>query len=82
MGSLPSVSEKGHCRIEAGVSASAVLAVKEDGSPMVRKELIILISSVVREWQRHFVVCGWIYWEEDRRMRASKVGKDSGRPRL
>jgi len=52
---------KGHYKIEAGVSASAVLAVKEDGSPMVRKELIVLISSVVREWQRHFVVCAWIY---------------------
>ncbi|KAF8490741.1 hypothetical protein JB92DRAFT_3007752 [Gautieria morchelliformis] len=73
-GSLPSVSEKGHYRIEAGVSTSAVLAVKEDGSPMVRKELVVLISSVVREWRGHFVVCAWIYWEEDRRARASKQG--------
>ena len=73
-GSLPSVSEKGHYRIEAGVSTSAVLAVKEDGSPMVRKELVVLISSVVREWRGHFVVCAWIYLEEDRRARASKVG--------
>ena len=73
-GSLPSVSEKGHYRIEAGVSTRAVLAVKEDGSPMVRKELVVLISSVVREWRGHFVVCAWIYWEEDRRARANKVG--------
>ena len=31
-GSLPRVSEKGHYRIEAGVSTCAVLAVKEDGA--------------------------------------------------
>ena len=73
-GSLPSVSEKGHYRIEAGIATNAVLAVKEDGSPMVRKELVVLISSVVREWRGHFVVCAWIYWEEDRRVQAMRAG--------
>ncbi|KAF8579671.1 hypothetical protein K439DRAFT_1416099 [Ramaria rubella] len=66
-GSLPSVSERGHYRIEAGVATSAVLAVREDASPVVRRELIVLISAVMREWRGHFVVCAWVYWEEDRR---------------
>ena len=55
-GSLPSVSEKGHYRIEAGISTYAVLAVEEDSSPMVRKEFVVLITSVVREWRGHFVL--------------------------
>ena len=69
-GSLPSVSEKGHYRYEAGVSTRAVLAMKEDGSPKIRKELVVLISSVVREWRG-----AWIYRKENRRARANKVGE-------
>lgn len=39
---------------------------------MVRKEFIVLLSCVVREWKGYFVVAAWIYWEEERRAAAIK----------
>ncbi|GJJ13057.1 hypothetical protein Clacol_007306 [Clathrus columnatus] len=65
-GSLPSVLERGHYKLEAGISTSAVLAVREDASPMVRKEAVVLISAIVEAWRGHIIVCAWIYWEEER----------------
>jgi len=37
---------------------------------MVRKELLVLISCLVKEWRGYFVVCAWLYWEEDRKRRS------------
>ena len=53
--------------MEVAVVTGATLAIKEDASPMVRKELLVLISCLVKEWRGYFIVCAWIYWEEDRR---------------
>ena len=36
-------------------------------SSLVRKELLVLISCLVKEWRGCFIVCAWIYWEEDRK---------------
>lgn len=64
------LEERIHFRMEVAVATGATLAVRDDASPMVRKELLVLISCLVREWRGHFVVCAWMYWEEDRRWRA------------
>jgi regulator-associated protein of mTOR len=56
-----------HFRMEAAVVIGTTLAVKDAASPMVRKELLVLISSLVKEWRGYFVVCACIYWEEDQK---------------
>ncbi|CCM02264.1 uncharacterized protein FIBRA_04347 [Fibroporia radiculosa] len=61
------LEDRVHFRMEVAVVTGATLAIKEDASPMVRKELLVLISCLVKEWRGHFIVCAWIYWEEDRR---------------
>jgi regulator-associated protein of mTOR len=66
-GTMYQLEERIHFRMEVAVATGATLAIKDDASPMVRKELLILISSLVKEWRGYFVVCAWIYWEEDRR---------------
>ena len=66
-GTMYQLEERIHFRMEVAVATGATLAIKDDASPMVRKELLILISSLVKEWRGYFVVCAWIYWEEDRK---------------
>ena len=66
-GSMHQLEERIHFKMEVAVATGATLAIKDDASPMVRKELLILISSLVREWRGYFVVGAWIYWEEDRK---------------
>lgn len=61
------LEERIHFRMEVAVVTGATLAIKEDASPMVRKELLVLISCLVKEWRGYFIVCAWIYWEEERR---------------
>ncbi|KIJ13751.1 hypothetical protein PAXINDRAFT_170081 [Paxillus involutus ATCC 200175] len=63
------LEERIHFRMEVAVATGATLAVKDDASPMVRKELLVLISCLVKEWRGYFVICAWIYWEEDRKWR-------------
>ena len=69
-GTMYHLEERIHFRMEVAVVTGATLAVKDDASPMVRKELLVLISCLVKEWRGYFVVCAWLYWEEDRRWRA------------
>lgn len=66
-GTMHQLDERIHFRMEVAVVTGATLAIKEDASPMVRKELLVLISCLVKEWRGYFIVCAWIYWEEDRR---------------
>jgi regulator-associated protein of mTOR len=70
-GTIHHLEERVHFRMEVAVVTGSALAIKEDASPMVRKELLVLISCLVKEWRGHFVVCAWVYWEEDRRWRLS-----------
>jgi regulatory associated protein of mTOR len=70
-GTMHHLEERIHFRMEVAVVTGSALAIKEDASPMVRKELLVLISCLVKEWRGHFVVCAWVYWEEDRRWRLS-----------
>ncbi|KAI0307654.1 hypothetical protein B0F90DRAFT_1621839 [Multifurca ochricompacta] len=68
-GTMHHLEERVHFRMEVAVVTGSALAIKEDASPMVRKELLILISCLVKEWRGHFVVCAWVYWEEDKMWR-------------
>ncbi|RDX50537.1 hypothetical protein OH76DRAFT_1512681 [Lentinus brumalis] len=72
-GTMYQFDEREHFRREVAVVTGAALAIKEDASPMVRKELLVLISCLVKEWRGYFIVCAWLYWEEDRRW---KDGED------
>lgn len=70
-GTMHQLEERIHFRMEVAVVTGAALAIKEDASPMVRKELLVLISSLVKEWRGYFIVCAWIYWEEERRRQST-----------
>ncbi|KZS92589.1 hypothetical protein SISNIDRAFT_486598 [Sistotremastrum niveocremeum HHB9708] len=78
-GSMIAFEERIHFRLEVALATGCTLASKEDASPMVRKELVILLSCVVKEWRGWFVVCAWLHWEEDRRLQALKSGGGGGR---
>ena len=72
-GTMYQLEERVHFRMEVAVATGATLAIKEDASPMCRKELLVVISCLVKEWRGYFVVCTWLYWEEDRRWRAGSL---------
>ncbi|KAK7063677.1 target of rapamycin complex 1 subunit mip1 [Favolaschia claudopus] len=76
-GTMPHFDSKViHFKMEVAVVTGATLAMKDDASPMCRKELIVLLSCLVKEYRGFFVVCAWLYWEEDRRWK-SQVGHHS-----
>ena len=64
------LEERVHFRMEVG----ATIAIKDDASPMCRKELLMVISCLVKEWRGYFVICAWLYWEEDRKWRSGTTG--------
>lgn len=76
-GTMYHLEERVHFRMEVAVATGATLAIKDDASPMCRKELLVVISCLVKEWRGYFVVCAWLYWEEDRRWRAGATGHSS-----
>ncbi|KAJ8501646.1 hypothetical protein ONZ45_g12060 [Pleurotus djamor] len=69
-GIMHQLEEMVHFRMEVAVVLSACLSIQSDASPMCRKELLVLISCLVKEWRGWFVVCAWVYWEEDRRWKS------------
>lgn len=73
-GTMYQLEERIHFRMEVAVATGATLAIRDDASPMCRKELLVVISCLVKEWRGYFVVCAWIYWEEDRRWRSGTMG--------
>ncbi|CAE6463964.1 unnamed protein product [Rhizoctonia solani] len=58
------LQERDQLRLEVAIATGATLAGKEDASPMVRKELVVLLSCLVNEWRGWFVVAAWVYWED------------------
>lgn len=64
-GSMYHLDERTHFRLEVAVATGAALTTKEDISPMVRKELLILLSCLVKDWRGFFVVVAWLYWQEE-----------------
>ncbi|TFK42159.1 hypothetical protein BDQ12DRAFT_677728 [Crucibulum laeve] len=73
-GTMYHLDERVHFRMEVAVATGATLAIKDDASPMCRKELLVVISCLVKEWRGYFVICAWLYWEEDRKWRAGLTG--------
>ena len=73
-GTMYQLEERVHFRMEVAVATGATIAIKDDASPMCRKELLTVISCLVKEWRGYFVVCAWIYWEEDRKWRSGAIG--------
>jgi regulator-associated protein of mTOR len=73
-GTMYQLEERVHFRMEVAVATGATLAIKDDASPMCRKELLVVVSALVKEWRGYFVVCAWLYWEEDRKWRMNGGG--------
>ena len=64
-GSMYHLNDRTHFRLEVSVMMGAVLTTRDDASPMVRKELLILLSCMVVEWRGNFIVAAWLYWKEE-----------------
>jgi regulator-associated protein of mTOR len=73
-GTMYQLEERVHFRMEVAVATGATIAIKDDASPMCRKELLTVISCLVKEWRGYFVICAWLYWEEDRKWRSGATG--------
>ncbi|KAH7107001.1 hypothetical protein BKA62DRAFT_825590 [Auriculariales sp. MPI-PUGE-AT-0066] len=70
-GALQSVvDEEDILRLELGTVYAVFGINRHDGSPMARKELLILTSCIVKEWRGYFVVAAWVYFETNQRAAA------------
>ncbi|KAJ7201377.1 hypothetical protein GGX14DRAFT_656674 [Mycena pura] len=66
-GTMPQYDTRvNHFKLEVSTATGATLAIRDDASPMCRKELIVVLSCLVKDYRGYFVVCAWLYWEEDR----------------
>ncbi|WRT67669.1 uncharacterized protein IL334_004641 [Kwoniella shivajii] len=65
--------------IEAGLAFACMMSVKEDASPMVRKELVVVISCVVREWRGWLVCAAWAYYEQEVAIASAESGNKSAK---
>ena len=59
------ISEIAQLEMETGLAFACMMTVKEDASPLVRKEMLVVISCVVREWRGWFVSAAWAYFEQE-----------------
>lgn len=67
-GSALDLDDSAQRSLEVGI-AVAMLSTRGDCSPMVRKELVIALSAVVREYKGFFVLAAYLYYDdEERRM--------------
>lgn len=76
MGAQLGISEHQQLEVEAGLAYACMMTVKEDASPMVRKELVVVISCIVREWRGWFVAAAWCYYEQEAALAGSSAGSD------
>ncbi|MCO5588259.1 hypothetical protein L7F22_042214 [Adiantum nelumboides] len=68
-GTMLNLEESRQRSLEVGIAIS-MLSTKCDSSPLVRKELVIALSPLVREYQGFFVLAAYLYYNrEERRMR-------------
>lgn len=74
MGAQLSITEGAQLELEAGLAFASMMSVKEDASPLVRKELVVIISCVVREWRGWLVCAAWAYYEQEATMMAGEKG--------
>lgn len=76
MGAQLGISEHQQLEVEAGLAYACMMTVKEDASPMVRKELVVVISCIVREWRGWFVAAAWCYYEQEAALAGSNAGSE------
>ncbi|BEI86430.1 hypothetical protein CcaverHIS002_0607170 [Cutaneotrichosporon cavernicola] len=76
MGAQLGIKEHQQLEVEAGLAYACMMTVKEDASPMVRKELVVVISCVVREWRGWFVAAAWCYYEQEAALASSNAGSE------
>ena len=57
-GTMFQLEERVHFRMEVAVATDATIAIKDDASPMCRKELLIVISCLVKEWKWRMALLG------------------------
>ncbi|EIW73629.1 WD-repeat protein mip1 [Tremella mesenterica] len=69
------IDEGTQLEIEAALTFACLNQVKEDAAPIVRKELVVLISCVVREWRGWMVAAAWTYYEQEATLEGDH-GKD------
>lgn len=72
------MTEVNQLELEAGLAFACMISVKEDASPMVRKELVVVISCVVREWRGWFVCAAWAYYEHEAAVFAGGTAERNG----
>ncbi|KAJ7082524.1 hypothetical protein C8R43DRAFT_1052351 [Mycena crocata] len=78
-GTMPHLETKlMHFKMEVAVVTGATLAIRDDASPMCRKEIVVLLSCLVKEYRGFFVICAWFYWEEDRKWKAQSSSHQPG----
>ncbi|KIO31941.1 hypothetical protein M407DRAFT_4824 [Tulasnella calospora MUT 4182] len=65
-GSMLHLNERDHLGFELKTGVEAILTGKDDASPIVRKEVVVLFSAIVHEWRGWFVIAAWAYWEGSR----------------
>ncbi|PWN27133.1 hypothetical protein BDZ90DRAFT_232692 [Jaminaea rosea] len=71
-GSALDLDESAQRSLEIGI-AIAMLSTRGDCSPMVRKELVIALSAVVREYKGFFVLAAYLYYDdEETRLRSAR----------
>ncbi|MCO5568459.1 hypothetical protein L7F22_022158 [Adiantum nelumboides] len=81
-GSLTGLDESKQRSLEIGIAVT-MLATKGDCSPMVRKELVIALSPVVREYQGFFVLAAFLYYDrEQHRAQAAPEDEAAGQEAL
>lgn len=71
------MTERHQFQLEAGVAQACVLQAKEDASPIVRKELVVVLSCIAREWRGWFVAAAWTYHELEERKARRDMGDDN-----
>lgn len=79
-GSALDLEDSAQRGLEIGV-AIAMLSTRGDCSPMVRKELVIALSAIVREYKGFFVLAAYLYYsDEERRLaKSQKKSRDEAR---
>ena len=71
------ISDLAQLDIEAGLGYACMMTVKEDASPIVRKELVVVLSCVAREWRGWMVCAAWAYFEQEALLQSDTVGDDA-----
>lgn len=82
-GAQMGIDEATQLETEAGLAFACLMSVKEDASPMVRKELVVVISCVVREWRGWMVCAAWAYYEQEAALaRAERAADEQEKERV